>query len=166
MRHAEPLAPNEWHGSEATRPLSDRGMADLMMAVEAMQKQGFKLDAAFTSPLERAKQTAEQVVTAASGVVVVVRKELTSGTRHEAIRSVLNGVDGKSRVLMVGHMPDLSIFASILVGDPHLLEEGLKPGDIWAVGFGSLTADWGKARLLWKRGLLDWRGAMSPKHSP
>jgi phosphohistidine phosphatase len=74
-----------------------------------------------TSPLARSVQTAEIVAIAgklaARRGTVEVRRELSPGAGAEAVLLVRQtALEGGKRVLFVGHEPDLTAVASILLG--------------------------------------------------
>jgi phosphohistidine phosphatase len=74
-----------------------------------------------SSPLVRALQTAEIVAAATKladrGGSVEARRELAPGGHgSELVKSLLAA--GKKRVMVVGHEPDLSALANLLVGEP------------------------------------------------
>lgn len=156
MRHAEPLSPVDWRGSDDSRPLSPHGLHSLEKALGGMRKDHFRPTYVMTSPLERARQTAQKMSELNEGLRPIVRPELTSGARTGVIRKVLESVKNKTSVLIVGHMPDLAVFAAGLASEPYLMEQGQRPGEIWAVETGAFQSGWGTGKILWKRKLEEW----------
>ena len=157
MRHAQPVDPTKWHGGDGTRPLSDEGKGDLILAVEAMRRQGFTPNVILTSPLERAKETADRIADNQPGLHSVVVQELTPGAAAQTIRQVVLRYRDRARVLIVGHMPDLVLFASNLTGDPGLMNQAFRPGEVWALESGAIEKGWGTGKILWQRELPEWQ---------
>lgn len=106
-------------GIDADRALSDAGRKRVRSVAKALSE----LDEAplhiISSPLVRAVQTAEiiAIVTRVDerGGAVDVRRELSPGGDWGAfVRSLPS--DGRKRVMLVGHEPDLSDVAASLLG--------------------------------------------------
>lgn len=157
MRHGEPFRPAEWDGPEPSRPLTERGKEHISAAVEGMRRSGFRPQVVLSSPLPRAKETADIVSRVQEGIEPICKPELTSGVHGRVIKQVLLDFKDKDSILVVGHMPDLPLFAARLVPDPALLEAGMKPGEIMAVRVPSLDGGWGEGELLWRKTLQDWK---------
>ena len=108
--HAEQGDPDE------LRALSDRGRDEARAL--ATQLAGYVAPPAvvLTSPLLRARQTAEQIAQEA-GVAVRIDERLAPGATAELLRQAVDGEDGP--VAVVGHQPDFSEIAFELTGrDP------------------------------------------------
>jgi phosphohistidine phosphatase len=79
--------------------------------------------AVVTSPLMRARQTAD-LVAAATGAEVQVDEALSPGATADGLRSALAGMQGP--VAAVGHQPDCSQIAFAVTGrDPGFLPGGM-----------------------------------------
>jgi phosphohistidine phosphatase len=117
IRHAEaaPGEPDELRaltaaGREAARALGEQLAAD-------------RLDAVLSSPLLRARETA-QAIAKASGLGVEADERLAPGATADDVRSAVAGRG--ERVAVVGHQPDCSLIATALSGtDP-----GFRPGGV------------------------------------
>ncbi|OVE76541.1 hypothetical protein BVX98_05685 [bacterium F11] len=157
MRHAEPLRPTEWDGPDSTRPLSERGVEGLNSALQQMKDKGFSFQRVLSSPLARAKQTAEMMAQNGDGIPVNPQNELTAGVKPSKIREFLLNQNSVHSVLLVGHMPDLALFAGSVVPDAKLMASGIRPGEIWAIETGDMGRGWGTGKLLWQRTLDDWK---------
>jgi phosphohistidine phosphatase len=106
VRHAEaaPGSPDE------LRTLTDEGRAQARALGERLRAEGTRPDAVLTSPLLRARQTAE-----ALGVGEPEEDDrLAPGMTPEAVRAVVEERGGT--VVVVGHQPDCSRVASALSG--------------------------------------------------
>jgi len=97
------------------RPLTGEGEDEVRQAAGALLKLGVALDLVLTSPLVRARQTADLVADAlAPKRGVEVSQALAPGGRPEAILRAVVGVGPVERVLLTGHMPDLGALAGWL----------------------------------------------------
>jgi phosphohistidine phosphatase len=116
MRHG-PAEDRADSGLDGDRALSPSGR-DRVRGVAKVLLDGDEAPAHIvTSPLARSVQTAEIVALATKlstrGGTVEVRRELSPGQAAEAILVARRAaLDGRKRVLLVGHEPDLSAVAS------------------------------------------------------
>lgn len=99
------------------RKLTPEGIAEMERVGHGMQALGLQFDAILTSPLVRARETAE-IAARQLGQEDRLREEprLASGARFGALQSSLEGLRGGSHVLLVGHEPEFSLFVSLLTG--------------------------------------------------
>jgi len=100
-----------------SRALTDKGIKEMEAESDALAALGVKLDAIFTSPLERAKQTAEIVARRLGMKKRLTETELLGpGCNLERLRKLLaTQADGKS-IMLVGHEPDFSRLVGNLIG--------------------------------------------------
>jgi phosphohistidine phosphatase len=106
VRHAEaaPGSPDE------LRTLTDEGRAQARSLGERLRAEGIRPDAVVTSPLLRARQTAD-----ALGLGEPEEDDrLAPGMTAEAVRAVV--AEHGDTVLVVGHQPDCSKVAGALTG--------------------------------------------------
>jgi phosphohistidine phosphatase len=108
IRHGDALDTGE-------RPLSPRGRDEAAIIAGALRKIGVAPDAIYTSPLARAKETAE-IVGKALHAEPVVTPRLDSGTTFMQVDDLLAGHDRSDVVVLVGHQPDLGTIAGLLIG--------------------------------------------------
>jgi phosphohistidine phosphatase len=99
---------------DALRPLSERGREEARVLGEKLAAHATPPRVVLTSPLLRARQTAESIAQAA-GVEMRVDDRLAPGATDELIRGSLDGVPGP--VALVGHQPDCSLFATSVSGE-------------------------------------------------
>src|SRR5262245_40574255 len=99
------------HASDADRPLTAKGRRKLRRAAAAIRAMELSFDAILSSPLVRARQTAELV---AKALHCRHRLELTDllapGADAAGLVRRLKQLKPQS-VLLVGHEPDLSLLA-------------------------------------------------------
>ncbi len=122
LRHGLAGDRAEWKGDDARRPLTKKGRAQLDEAGNAMACLGLEFDAILTSPLVRARQTAE-IVANRLGASDRVREEarLEPGFGLKQLRDLLAGAGSLSALLLVGHEPDFGQTVSVLVGGGTLV---------------------------------------------
>jgi phosphohistidine phosphatase len=118
IRHAEAVALGE-QGIEddAERPLTDEGKEQARRLAAALKRRGVRLELLATSPLVRAKQTADVLVDGANAVAaeLEVCDHLAPGGKRKKLASFLIAT-GRDSVGLVGHQPDLGEVAAWLVG--------------------------------------------------
>ena len=107
MRHA---TAEESAGSDALRPLSERGRREAQEAADAIREREARPVVVLTSPRLRARETAE-IVGRALGVPVELREGLNCGATAAAYLDALRPVEGRD-VLVVAHNPEISAFAT------------------------------------------------------
>lgn len=133
LRHgiAEDSSPD---GSDAARRLTDKGIAKLEGAREGLRRLKVAPDLLLTSPLVRARQTAE-VVGRHLGLDPQVAEALAPGCDAEQLLALLAGYPGAARVMVVGHEPDFSSMIAELTGGQVEMKKGalarvdLEPGE-------------------------------------
>ena len=108
---------------DAKRPLTDEGVLRLRKAVRALARLGVSVDFVLTSPLVRARQTAELI---ASGLdsrpsLVSIESLAPDGT-YAAVVADLEKHARKNRIALVGHEPMMGEFAARLIGSRHPIE--------------------------------------------
>lgn len=125
LRHAtaEEAGPG---GDDATRRLTDRSREKMKSAAAGFKTLDIKLDAILTSPLPRASETASIVATAYGNTPAPqVLPELGAGVAPSEVVSALRPFAKLDTLMVVGHEPQLSALASLLLtGSPagmHLL---------------------------------------------
>lgn len=118
IRHADALPVGE-HGitEDATRPLSETGIAESRRLAAGLPRRGVRLDLVLSSPLVRARQTAEHMLALWLAPVPELKTcaELAPGLKPRKLIRLLRKIGQKS-VALVGHQPDLGDLAAWLVG--------------------------------------------------
>jgi phosphohistidine phosphatase len=102
---------------DADRPLTPEGQAQCRPLAAALQRQAVRLDRIVTSPLLRARQTAEgllQELETPKPELHICDHLAPDGKRRKLTR-FLCGI-GTQSVAIVGHMPDLAEYAGWLIG--------------------------------------------------
>ena len=121
LRHGPAESKNDWSGDDEDRPLSPEGKQVMNEVGRSLRKQGMRPELILTSPVIRAKQTADIVGECLDAPEkVVVDKRLAPGFGPKQLEKMLRD-HGDSEVLMfVGHDPDLSELVRDLTGAGRL----------------------------------------------
>ena len=116
MRHADAgdADPARWPG-DRERPLTDAGRREHARVAAVLRRMGVAFDRILTSPLARARETADITSRAYGGVPAPEPSELL-GDRAEPARTLagLAAIEAE-RLLCVGHEPTLSRLAGLLI---------------------------------------------------
>jgi phosphohistidine phosphatase len=118
IRHADALPLAEGgNEDDAERPLSDAGKAQARALALALQRQGLRPEAVLTSPLLRARQTAEEMLKhwPSPAPSLEVSDHLAMGAPRKRLSRQIKDLQQQS-VALVGHQPDLCEFAAWLIG--------------------------------------------------
>lgn len=127
LRHAEAEKNDYFHGKDAERRLTSGGKHQLRAAAHGMKKLGVNPEIVLSSPLARARETAE-IVAEELKVAAPVMECLTLAPGHhpsELIRYLERHQDFHS-ILLVGHEPNMGHLLSTLVdrtGHSHIIFE-------------------------------------------
>jgi len=112
LRHAEALD----GADDAARPLSPRGKKEAREVARFLKQAGIEFDAAFTSPLVRAKQTAEVVLDVCGSTKLDVTSALLNEASEATFAEWLKGIPEAKHVCLVGHAPTLAERVRRLLG--------------------------------------------------
>ncbi len=138
LRHApaEERDPRRYPSDEE-RPLSRDGRARMASAARGLKALGLEFDRILTSPLIRARQTAE--------IVAAVLRDpphaelfppLSPGVEASSLARSLVSLRAGKRLLLVGHEPGLSLFAAFLLsGEGAGAALVLKKGGLCRIDF-------------------------------
>ena len=134
--------------NDADRPLTDEGIRKTREAAQGLRSLGISCDRILTSPWIRASQTADVVAK-----VLDLRKQVDVVPELAGDRSVGDllaalGDHRESRLLLVGHEPQMSMTISrLLSGGPEIQIE-LKKSGVGAIEVESLPPQ-KPGKLLW-----------------
>ena len=105
-------------GTDFDRALTAEGRAQLARVARGLRRLKVAPAAILSSPLVRARQTAE-IVAPVLGRDVEIVDQLAAGVRFEEMLHVIEDRDDAGSLMLVGHEPDLSTAAALLVGAPE-----------------------------------------------
>jgi phosphohistidine phosphatase len=97
------------------RQLTKRGIQRTRNAATVLKSLGLKPAHLYSSPLVRARQTAD-ILAETLGVEVVERSEVGPGFNEQAVETLVRDAGGDSEIMFVGHEPDFSATVSALIG--------------------------------------------------
>lgn len=117
LRHGDAV---EQGYADFDRPLTPHGETSIRVVGRSLVAMAIRLDKVFTSPLVRAKQTANLAVREMGlKVDIVDTQNLIVGADPLLLIEELNREPNSSNILVVGHEPFLGMFVSLLVfGSP------------------------------------------------
>ena len=136
---------------DADRPLTKKGIKRMRKAARGISRLTITFDAVLTSPLVRARQTAEIVADAlAIESDVVELSELAPENSPNQLLSALSGLKEHEHVMLVGHEPLLGEFAGFLLSAKNVsdLAIPMKKGGICHLEFDFLPSNT-SAHLHW-----------------
>ena len=146
IRHAIAVPHGTPDVPEDERPLTKRGQRRFSVAAQGLARICRRPDALLTSPLPRARQTAE-IAAAAWGGIKPKDVEALAGGGFEQIAAAVDAHGGKGLVAIVGHEPDLSGLLARLLASSAAERLTFKKGGAALVEVPKRLADGGA--LLW-----------------
>lgn len=133
---------------DARRPLSPEGMRRSRRAAAGIKRITRPPDLVLTSPLLRARQTADILTDVAAWPKAILCNELVPSVSPQAVLKVLQSRQEKL-VAVIGHEPHLSRFVSAcLVGDDHSLAIEIRKNGVVFLSF-QAAPQAGNASLKW-----------------
>jgi len=118
IRHADAVALGENNIQvDDDRPLTPIGEQQAKTVAAGLQRKGVVLQTILTSPLLRARQTAEALLKGWTGTPPEIRicPELAPGKKPRKLARLLEEMEGQP-VALIGHEPDLSKWAAWVIG--------------------------------------------------
>jgi phosphohistidine phosphatase len=118
IRHAEAVPLGEQGiTSDEERPLTEPGEQTARAVGKGLRRRGVTFDKLLTSPLLRARQTAEAILHdwPAPAPELILCDDLAIDGKPKRVGRFLRDLAGE-RVGLVGHMPQLAILAAWLIG--------------------------------------------------
>ena len=108
---------------DAKRPLTEDGMSRMRKAARGLSRLGVVFDIVLTSPLVRARQTAEIVAGGLAPRPSLVNIDaLAPDSGYAALITELEKHARKPRIALVGHEPGIGELAARLIGSRHSIE--------------------------------------------
>jgi phosphohistidine phosphatase len=123
LRHAHAGDSLAWEGDDDVRPLTDKGRRQAERVGRLLAAAGYIPDAVITSPLVRARETAD-IVADLLGAPVRVEPRLGEPLSIATVERILDEAGSPRRPVLVGHDPDFSELVSELVGAPVAMRKG------------------------------------------
>lgn len=123
LRHATAADRETWDRPDDARPLTEKGRRQAERLGRLLSAAGFTPDAIITSPLVRARETAE-IVAGLVGVTPRTEPRLGEPLDLGTLDAILHDAGSPRRPVVVGHDPDFSELVTELVGAPILMRKG------------------------------------------
>jgi phosphohistidine phosphatase len=127
VRHAIAAERGRQWPDDTKRPLTHKGAARMRQIVMGLRALGVEFDLVLTSPLVRARQTAELLIAGVrSKPALEVTDALAPGEPPVKVAAMLAKHSGRCSIALVGHEPGLGELAAWLVGanKPFVLKKG------------------------------------------
>ena len=121
LRHG--IAERHSADPDAERQLTEKGRKKLSMRIPEYKKLIGPDPIIWTSPLTRARQTAEMLASAYGGSEIAEIEALAEGD-HESLYHMLKMIDPKRSYVLVGHEPYLSDFYKVMTDLTIDLKQG------------------------------------------
>ena len=138
VRHAIAAERGEEWPDDSKRPLTERGMGRFKEVVRGLRSLDVALDEVFTSPLVRARQTADLLAAGVDGKAIVKTLDaLAPGHAPATVMAQLAKAARRPRLALVGHEPDLGELAAFLIGAQRALP--FRKGGVCRIDVGGLA---------------------------
>jgi phosphohistidine phosphatase len=137
----------EAYPDDSKRPLTSEGITRMKQIARGLARLGVSFDQILTSPLVRARQTAEVLAEHVDGKPPInLAQSLVPGGKFTALVDDLAKYSRRSRIALVGHEPDLGQFAARLLGARTSIE--FRKGGICRIDVDALPPT-GPGHLRW-----------------
>jgi len=147
VRHGIAADRGEEYPDDSKRPLTNDGIAKLRKEARALQSLGVEFEQILTSPLVRARQTADVLAEASKSKPSVTQVDaLAPASSTSAAIQEIARLAKKASVAVVGHEPNMGELAAKLIGSRTPLE--FKKGGIARIDFEVLPPK-GAGHLRW-----------------
>jgi phosphohistidine phosphatase len=147
IRHGIAAERGENFPDDTKRPLTNEGVQKLRKEAKALIALDITLDVILTSPLVRARQTAELVAAAfRNPPPIVTMASLAPGSAHNAIIEDLSKQHRRHQIALVGHEPGIGELAGRLIGSRRPVE--FRKGAICRIDVAALPPA-GPGQLRW-----------------
>jgi phosphohistidine phosphatase len=147
IRHGLAEERGEGWPDDTKRPLTEEGIAKLRKGIRGLSRLDVSIEVILTSPLVRARQTADIVAAGLGSRPMILNVEsLAPGGSHAAILADLEKQARKLRIGLVGHEPGIGELAARLIGSRHPFE--FKKGAVCRIDFEEIPPS-GPGNLRW-----------------
>jgi phosphohistidine phosphatase len=143
-RHGAAANAQEWLGSDADRPLTAKGRKQMARVAKRLAELAIEIDAIVTSPLLRAKETAEAIAEHLGVTRIAEDARLADSFDERKLEAVLRDHANAESILLVGHEPTMSATVGRIIGGGRV---DFKKGAIACVEFADSASCSGT--LLW-----------------
>lgn len=132
---------------DAKRPLTHKGIARMREVVDGLLELNVEIDLVVTSPLVRAKQTADVLLAGLSDPPeLVISDSLMPSGSPSAVAEALSPHSKLKNIALVGHEPSLGELGAWLIGAKHPL--AFKKGGVACIEMPTMPLV-GPGQLMW-----------------
>lgn len=150
LRHGDAVPESGWPGPDRSRPLTDRGKAQIRELGFLMSAQGILVDRIFSSPAARAMETAALVKSGCGWSVPVEEcDDLGLSATPGKLLEFLRTLPSDGRFLLVGHEPTLGDTIRLLIGDRDGVRLSVPKGSLFRLETAS-PVEPGSGTLTWQ----------------
>lgn len=147
VRHAIAAERGDDWPDDTKRPLTSKGISRMRDVVAGLDDLEARIEVILTSPLVRAKQTADLLAAGLKPAPSVeICAELVPGTAPTKLAEALGAFGGRRSIALVGHEPGLGELAAWLVGAKTPFE--FKKGGVGRIDVMALPPT-GNGQLIW-----------------
>jgi phosphohistidine phosphatase len=147
IRHGVAEARGDKWPDDTKRPLTAKGAVRMRKAAKGLVRLGVKLDVVLTSPLVRARQTADIVAGSFDVRPPIVNAEsLAPEGTYAGVLADLQRQGRRTRIALVGHEPNIGELAARLAGSRRAFE--FKKGAVCRIDVESMPPG-GPGTLRW-----------------
>lgn len=118
LRHGEAGSRMTDPGKDLNRALTSKGRVEMQEIAESLKKLGLEAGRVATSPLRRARETAEIVVNMLKIPLLEEWEDLKPDGDRQLLYRKLAGIEKRSEVMVVGHEPYLTSMIGEIIGAP------------------------------------------------
>ena len=121
LRHGIAVEPDEWQGSDFDRPLTREGRERMEREARAIDDLSLSIERIVTSPLLRAKQTAE-ILAERLGLrdKLVEDARLGGGFNNDRLAEIIAAQADMKTIVLVGHEPTMSATIGRAIGRANI----------------------------------------------
>jgi phosphohistidine phosphatase len=147
VRHAIAAERGKEYPDDTLRPLTTEGIEKFRQVAKGLARLDVRVDRILTSPLVRARQTADILAEELPGRPEVIETDaLVPGATFDELRTHLAEFNRCDSVALVGHEPDIGQLAARLLGLRHPL--AFKKGGVCRIDMETLPPS-GPGELRW-----------------
>jgi phosphohistidine phosphatase len=147
VRHAIAADRGSDWPDDTKRPLTSKGISRMREVVDGLNDLEVRIELVLTSPLVRAKQTADLLAAGLKPAPPVeIIAEMVPGTPPAKLAEALGPMSGRRSIALVGHEPGLGELAAWLVGAKAPFE--FKKGGVCRIDVQALPPA-GNGQLIW-----------------
>lgn len=147
VRHGIAAERGDAYPDDTKRPLTSEGIAGLRKIVKALNALNISFDQIITSPLVRARQTAEVLAQGLeSKPPIATSQALAPGGKTTAMIDDLSKYSRRSSIALVGHEPEIGLLTARLLGTRGAVP--FRKGAICRIDFEALPPT-GPGHLIW-----------------